>query len=80
MTAEMNKIKKDDKADPEKCMVAYYTKLFNEEGKAKYKGIITTEELIQMANRKRLKEEEQQRKELTRNQKRRNKKKKTQSY
>ena len=30
---DTNKIKKDDKADPEKCMVAYYTKLFNEEGK-----------------------------------------------
>ena len=30
---DTNKIRKDDKADPEKCMVAYYTNLFNSENK-----------------------------------------------
>ena len=30
---DTNKIRKDDKADPQKCMVAYYTNLFNSENK-----------------------------------------------
>ncbi len=30
---DTSKIKKDDKADPKKCMVAYYTNLFNEANK-----------------------------------------------
>ncbi len=32
---DTSKIKKDDKADPKKCMVAYYTELFNSENKEK---------------------------------------------
>ena len=30
---DKNKIRKDDKADPEKCMVAYYHNIFSEDEK-----------------------------------------------